>query len=330
MHVNRGLLGWGVFFIVLGAVPLAVRAGVIDASTVAGAWQLWPLLLIGAGVGLVLARTPAAVVGGLIVAVTAGLMAGGLLVNGVDGFGNGFAACGVGPGGEGTPFAEQRGTFGSRADVSVQLDCGSVEVVSDAGSTWNVAGTSHDGRPPSIDAEADRLLVEPDVPGARVGLGSAAGVAWTVTLPTAPVTSFDLQVNAGSARGTFPGMALDRLGVDVNAGSAFLDAGEVIALQSLEATVNAGSLSVTLPAASVEGSLTANAGSIELCVPAGVDLRLRADDNPLGGNNFEEAGLVQDGSTWSTRDFGLQSVRIELSTSANLGNITLNPDGGCE
>ena len=330
MHVNRGLLGWGVFFIVLGAVPLAVRAGIIDASTVAGAWQLWPLLLIGAGVGLVLARTRAAVLGGLIVAVTAGLMAGGLLANGIDGFGSGFTACGVGPGNDATPFAEQRGSFGPQADVSIQLDCGSVEVTSAAGSAWGVTGTSHDGRPPAVTTATDRLSVEPGTPGTRVGFGSAAGVAWDVTLPQDPRTSFDLRVNAGSARGTFDRMALDRVTADVNAGSAFLDLGDATAARSLDATVNAGSLTLILPIAALEGSLTANAGSIEICAPSGVDLRFHADDSPLGSNNFEEAGLVQDGSTWSTPGFGLHAMRIELSTSANLGSITLNPEGGCE
>ena len=43
----------------------------------------------------------------------------------------------------------------------------------------------------------------------------------------------------------------------------------------------------------------------------------------------KEAGLVQDGSTWSTPAFGLAQHQVELSTSANLGSITLNPDGGC-
>ncbi len=113
MHVNRALLGWGVFFLVLGSVPLAVRYGLVDASAFDTAWQLWPLLLIGAGLGLVLARTRAAVVGGLVVAATAGLMVGGLVVNGVDEFGGGFASCGGG--GSGTPFAEQRGTLGTEA-----------------------------------------------------------------------------------------------------------------------------------------------------------------------------------------------------------------------
>ncbi|HEY3335026.1 MAG TPA: hypothetical protein VGK16_07275 [Candidatus Limnocylindrales bacterium] len=329
MHVNRSLLGWGVFFIVLGAVPLTVRAGVLDAAVVAGAWQLWPLILIGAGLGLVLARSRAAVVGGLVVAVTAGLMAGSLLTNGIGGFGDGFAPCGAGPAGGGTPFAEQRGTFGAAARVSIQLDCGSVEVASAAGSTWNVAGTTRNGRPPDVNSASDRLAIEPASPGTRFGLSSAAGVAWVVTLPQGPRTSFDLTLNAGSAHAAFDAMALDRVTADVNAGSALLDLGNATGTGTLDATVNAGSLAVILPAASVGGSLTANAGSIELCVPDGVDLRIHAGDNPLGSNNYKEAGLVQSGSTWTTPAFGIGQSRIELSTTANLGSITLNPEGGC-
>ena len=126
MHVNRALLGWGVFFLVLGAVPLAVRYGVVDASAFDTAWQLWPLLLIGAGMGLVLARTRVAIVGGLVVAATAGLMVGGLVVNGIGGFGSGFGSCGGrqrdavrGParlaraGGEGVAPARLRGGRGA-------------------------------------------------------------------------------------------------------------------------------------------------------------------------------------------------------------------------
>ena len=77
MHVNRGLLGWGVFFIVAGAVPLAVQSGAIDPAVVRRAWELWPLILIGIGLGLVLQRTRVAIVGGLVVSVTFGLIVGG-------------------------------------------------------------------------------------------------------------------------------------------------------------------------------------------------------------------------------------------------------------
>ena len=94
MHVNRGLLGWGVFFLALGAVPLAVQSGRIDAETARRAWELWPLLLIGAGLGLVLRRTPLGALGAVLAGFTFGLMAGGLLAGG-SGAGS-LALCGIG------------------------------------------------------------------------------------------------------------------------------------------------------------------------------------------------------------------------------------------
>jgi hypothetical protein len=325
MHVNRALLGWGVFFLVLGSVPLAVRYGLVDAAAFDAAWRLWPLLLIGAGLGLVLARTRAAILGGLVVAVTAGLMVGGLVVNGVDEFGGGFASCGGDAGG--TPFADQRGTLGTEATVSLQLDCGQVEVASVDGAGWTLRGESHDGRPPEVTDGDDRLTVEARARRGGIQLGGDGGNRWTVELPRETRTSLDLSVNAGSAVGAFDGMRLERVQVAVNAGSATLDLGDAVELGSLEASANAGSLSVTLPMATMTGSVSANAGSLELCVPDGVDLRIRLEDNALASNNFAEEGLVEVGDTWTMSGAG--SAQIDLTATANLGSITLNPDDGC-
>ena len=324
MHVNRALLGWGVFFLVLGSVPLAVRYGIVDPAAFDTAWRLWPLLLIGAGLGLVLARTRAAIIGGLVVAATAGLMVGGLVVNGIDGFGSGFGSCGIG---SGTPFADQRGTLGTSAEVSLQLDCGEVEVRSVDGAGWTLGGESHDGQPPVVTERPDRLVVESRARQGRIQLGGGGGNRWAVELPRDTRTSLDLSVNAGSAVGAFDGMRLDRVQVSVNAGSATLDLGTALEVDSLDASANAGSLTVSLPATSMTGAISANAGSLELCVPDGVDLRIRLEDNALGSNNFAEAGLVQVGDTWTTT--GTSTARIDLSATANLGSITLNPEDGC-
>jgi hypothetical protein len=67
-------------------------------------------------------------------------------------------------------------------------------------------------------------------------------------------------------------MRLDRVQVSVNAGSAALDLGSAVEIQAFEASVNAGSLAVTLPPVSMTGDLSANAGSLELCVPDGEDV----------------------------------------------------------
>ena len=38
MRLDRRLLGWGLFFILLGAIPLALNGGLIDRSLV----ERWP------------------------------------------------------------------------------------------------------------------------------------------------------------------------------------------------------------------------------------------------------------------------------------------------
>lgn len=326
MSVNRSLLGWGVFFIVLGAVPLAVRSGMVDESWVTRAWDLWPLILIGAGMGLLLARTKAAVVGGLVVAVTAGLMGGSVLASGFDRFdiGDRFGGCTF-RAADGQPFPDQRGSVGATMRADIELDCGVLDVRPATGAGWVVSGSSQDGVTPAITGGADTLTIR----APRVtGIGKAGG-SWTVELPRDTETRLDLSVNAGSARVDLAGMTLSRVAVSVNAGSAVLDLSDARAVERIDGDVNAGSLAVSLPRSDATGELSANAGSLRLCVPDGVDLRVRLEDNALGSNNFEERGLVRRGDTWESRGFGAAEATIDLSASANLGSIDLDPEDGC-
>src|SRR4051794_26724231 len=82
MRVDRRLLGWGLFFILLGGLPLAVQVGLIDQAVVNRWFVLWPLLLVGWGLSLLLRRSRIEWLGGAIAAVTLGLMAGGALATG--------------------------------------------------------------------------------------------------------------------------------------------------------------------------------------------------------------------------------------------------------
>src|SRR4051812_43951084 len=102
MHLDRRLLGWGLFFILLGGVPLAVREGWLPADVISRWPSLWPLILIGLGLALLLSRSRAALIGTLIVAVTLGLIGGSLIGTGVSGLS--FGSCGSGTS---TPFAGQ-------------------------------------------------------------------------------------------------------------------------------------------------------------------------------------------------------------------------------
>lgn len=328
MRVNRGLLGWGVFFIVLGAVPLAVRSGALDGDVVRHAWQLWPLILIGIGLGLVLARTRLAVLGNLVVAVTFGLMGGALIVTGI-GAATGVTSCGFG-GGSGVAFPAQAGAFARDARVSLEMNCGEVTADAADGAGWTVNGTADDGRAPELRSDDARLVVRaPDQQGIAIG---AEGSRWQVTLPRDHAVDVELSVNAGLGDLDLAGMTVPGFTTSVNAGEARVDLSGARGTGRVDASVNAGSLVILLPMPSgtLRGNLSVNAGSAEVCVPSGVAVRIHSGDQPLGSTNFDDRGLVRVGNSWSSAGYESAVDRIELSVSVNLGSLALDPEDGCD
>ena len=152
MHIRRGALGWGVFLILAGAIPLTVRGGYLSEAQVSDLWTLWPMILIGLGIGLLLGRTRFEFIGGLIVAATFGLMVGGLLSGG-HGWRGGRAVRLARRGG----VPERAGAFSARAaTIDVEADCGSVTIATGPGNDWRAAGEDRDGRGPQVDAGADQ------------------------------------------------------------------------------------------------------------------------------------------------------------------------------
>ncbi len=79
--------------------------------------------------------------------------------------------------------------------------------------------------------------------------------------------------------------------------------------------------------ASLSGSATVNAGSLGLCVPAGVGLRIQSRARSWPRTTSASAGLVQDGSTWTTPGYGSAAVKIDLSLTANAGSRRARSDG---
>ncbi|MEO8437214.1 MAG: hypothetical protein ABI562_02065 [Chloroflexota bacterium] len=327
MHVRRGYLGWGIFLILTGAVPLALRSGYLTDEQIARVWTLWPLILIGIGVGLLLSRTRFDFIGGLIVAATLGLMAGGFLSSGVGDFTSG--ACGQGGGT--VPFPTREGTFATTgARVDLQVECGNVNVGVQVGNGWRVEGEDAKGTGPRVDATEQTLRARPTDDNGTAFWALGRRDTWQVTLPDAVPLNLSLQLNAGQARLALAGAMLDAFNLELNAGSAAVDLTSVAEIGGFDVGMNAGSLGVTLPNISMSGSIAANAGAIRLCVPAGVALRLRTGESIVASYDYAGHGLVQDGSTWATPGFDTASVKIDLETTANAGSFTLDPEAGCD
>jgi hypothetical protein len=328
MTVDRRLLNWGVFLILVGGIPLAVSQGWISRDVVARAWELWPLILIGAGIGLILAATPFRALGGVIVAATLGTMLGSLLAVGFGGFSIGSFGCG--PADAGAPrIAEERGTFDGSGRVVLEANCAEVKVTTGAGNGWGVTVNGTENARPTIEQSAGDVIVRSPSTPVVFPLGSQRAT-WQIDIGTDPRIDLELDLNAGSADLDLAGATLGSLEVDANAiGSTRLDLSGA-SLDRLDVAVNAADVAILLPVdADLEGSVSGNAASIDFCAAPGVGLRFVVDDNITASENYDEAGLVRRDGAWESPDYSTAATQVELRTTGSAVSYTLNPEDGC-
>jgi hypothetical protein len=317
MRVRRGLLFWGLFLISVGAVPLLVRTGAIDVATLAGAWRLWPVILIAIGIGLVAGRSEVALVGTVVTAIILGIAAGAALATGGTWFGW-LGDCSIGA--TSNAQFDRSGTFESPATIRIDQDCGNLELSSRAGSDWSLHA-DYSGSPPIVAASGDQLEIRwPD-------RGPSRHELWNLTFPSALVSDVDLQANAGSGTVDLSGARLASFIAETNAFDMSVDAGGA-SIDRIGLTMNAGRSRIILGSGSVTGSLSVNAGAVELCVPAGSQLRIRVTDQLTFASNLDDRGLSKSGGTW-TRSGGDPASLIDLSVEGAAASFTLDPDGGC-
>jgi hypothetical protein len=319
MRVNRRFLYWGVFLLAIGGVLVVADLGV-DEATIADALRLWPLALVAIGLGLVLRRTQFNVAGGMLAAAVPGLVLGGAFAVGprfvVD----------CGERGEPTSVLTRQGTFDGPATVSVKAACGLMNIGTAPGSGWEVQAGTTATRTPTVDASGRSLSID-----AGGGEGwhrfDEGRDEWRLTLPTTAIDDLSVVVNAGEGRVNLPGARIDRLQVKTNAGRTTVDLSEA-AVSNLSATINAGQLSFSLPAtADLVGSLEVHAGALEVCAPSGLGLRVHHSGS-LSGIDIE--GFHQSGETWESDDYASAAHHADLTIDANLGNVEINPIGGCK
>ncbi len=324
MRIHRGFLGWGIFLILAGSIPLAVRAGYLSDDQLRNVGSLWPLILVGIGVGLLLSRTRYGFLGGFIVAATFGVIVGGLLAGSVGGIDLG---CGSGRGT--TAFEPRQGPFtGATASVDIDLSCGDLTVAVASGTSWQIEGQDRDGKGPNLNAGNDSLRAS--TRDSNQGVFGALGdrQTWRVTLPDGPRLDTQLTLNAGSSTVNMAGANLGGFETTLNAGSTTVDLGSVRQIGSLDVQVNAGSIVLTLPNVSVSGSFEVNAGSVELCAAPDAGLRIQTDENIISSYDFQGSGMTKNGSTWETPGFDSAPVRIDLHAHATAGSVSLTRTGG--
>jgi hypothetical protein len=319
MRVGRRALGWGVFFIVVGALVLGAHEGWLDVRSLADFGRFWPLILVAIGIGLILERTAFAPLGSILVAATFGVLVGGALATG-PGFSLGCV--GDGGGSSGQPATARTGSFaGTTADVRLHLSCGDLTVTTAAGNAWSVDGTSDrfavTSGPDSLDltTSSGTFFLPPGRSPVRAG----------VTVPTAPTVALSLTLDAGNLEADLAGGSFSSVSGTVNAGNGRIDLSSARA-DSLSLTLNAGNLAIWLPSTTTQAGITVNAGKIDICVPDGVGLRVSSTE-VLASTDYGP-GFSRQGDAWVSADWATATQRADVRMTINVGSATVGT-GGC-
>ncbi len=322
MRINRGLLFWGLGLITAGAIALAIQQGILDRDTMAGAWRLWPLILVAIGISLIVARTPAAPLGTAVAALVVGAIVGTAIAVGPG------LAIGCGSGSDPSTLADHTGSFtGDAASLDWRLNCGNLDVSMTSDSAWKASvGSTGSDQPTVTGTPAELRIQSADTNGWFTDHGRER---WVVSLPTAPSYDGNVRANAGKVTMDLGGSTFTSLDLQPNAADVHLRLSDA-SITGFDMEMNAGSASISATSGTLlVGSIQMNAASVKLCVPSGTAMRITASGTAfsadLGGN-----GLTHDGDTWESPGYDASAQhRITLAVHGNAASIQLNPDGGC-
>jgi hypothetical protein len=315
MRIHRGSLFWGIFFLLLGGIPLADRLGLIDVASFVDVGRLWPLAIIAVGVVILLSRTQLALLGTVLGAAVLGSLVGGLIAGG-------DVVMNLGDCGDDRRVNMQHlsrsGTLDSGAALDLRFSCGTLGLTAGSGDGWSLEA-DYRGDPPTIDAAGGRLSLRTPADGPRRN-------EWTVVVPRERLGTLDLQHNAGTARLDLTGSRLARVQLQLNAGDLVVIA-EDAPVSLLDMQVNAGRGRLTLGGAT-EGTVQVNAGSVDVCAPANAELRLTVRESLTFATNLEQRGLTRNGDVWQRAGSGGPLIRLDVSGGA--ASFNLDPTGGCK
>lgn len=318
MHINRGLLFWGLALITAGAVALAASQGWIDREMLADAWRLWPVILIAIGLSIILSRTPFAVVGTVLAALVVGI-AGGALMS----VGPAFAGCVDAP--ENTETSGGEFTL-PEATVHLELDCGNLEVAMADGAGWEAVTGISEADPVQLEASNGSLDIRSEEGGFPF---SRDRQDWDVALGREVAYDISATINAADSTFDLAGGSFARIAIDPNAGSVDVDLSGA-EVRELRLQLNAGSLNVVTDAdTDLSGIITANAGSVDFCAPDGAALRFMVNANVTFSHDLDESGLEENGDTFTSPGFEGAEHHIDIRLEGNAASFDLNPEDGC-
>jgi len=343
MRINRSLLNWGVFLIAFGGIPLAVDQGWLDAGIAGDLGQLWPLILVGIGLGLILRWTPFAWFGGAMVAATLGIILGAAVASVPDDVSDlqgliPAVAVGACSGDDAGPAKTSAGGLANPAEfkLEVTLSCGELSVARGAGAAWSLeAGHDTDDAPRVVESDRDgataSVSLSQDSSDDIVFLGRQVQSDWRVEVPQSAALSVDSTLNAVKAEIDIGAGPLTRLNATLNASDAVMGLAEASTptRASVDLTMNASDGQLLLPDGDVIANITLNASSLTVCVPQAAALRVQLS-SILSSDNLGFSGLEEAGSDlWTTPGFNAATDHVDLNVTSTVSSFSIERPETC-
>ena len=328
MRINRSLLNWGVFLVALGGVPLAVQQGWADASIAGDLWRLWPLILVGIGLGLILRWTPFAWLGGALVAGTFGVIFGALIAGGISGISS--ACVGVGSG-ETARTEDSDSASPSAFRLELELSCGEVDVTRGTGAAWSVEAIHAPDDQPAIEGTPAQLTVtQGGGSDDFFVLGQQTRHDWRVALPQTAALTVDTTLNAAEGTVDLGAGPVSRVDGTFNASDIVYDLAEATTPEParLDMTFNASQGRLALPDGALVGSVTLNASSLTVCIPENAEARVELEAT-LAADDIGDSGLIKSGDGWQTDGYATAGIRIDLSLTSTVSSVSIERPEVC-
>jgi hypothetical protein len=219
-----------------------------------------------------------------------------------------------------TSHEDQTGAFTSPATVRLDLSCGDFQLATQSGSDWALHA-DFSGPPPVVTAAPNALEVRSPT------IGNGRRQSWNVKVPSSALGGLEIHAAAGSGTADLAGATLTSVTAGGDAFDLTIDARSAT-IGRIDATMNAGRSRITLGSGPMTGSLSVNAGAINLCVPSGSPLRIHMTDQITFAHNLDDRGLGKSGGTWTRPGSDAESL-IDLTVDGAAASFTLDPEGGC-
>ena len=293
-------LWFGVLLILVGALMLMSNLGYLRLDLWGAFWQVWPVVLISLGVTMLLARSRWAFLGPLILIVT-------VLYAAMSPTGMPFLShphMGGYRWQKSTTFARPWDVSIDKGELQVELEAGNINILGSGEQLISGRMSYRSGMPIwAFHQRANRAVTRVSTPGNRGWFAGNRGYRGSIMLGSMVPWDLQVQLGAGTLQGDFRNTQLQRMTVELGAGR----------------------LDLTLSDRGFRGEILIEGGasSVKLHVPQGVGVRIHLT-NPVGTNNFKEAGLKRAGDYWLSDDYETTASAYDITLSIGVGKVLLD------